>query len=114
MREARIAMRTIEAARRGQEVTSKDLNRTAGAAERVVRNSEKRKNDQATALAWLKARGENEIGVDRALAKLLHTDAGNLAKLLNGKRTVTPNVQSKIDLHPQTVIPNSQARVHGV
>jgi hypothetical protein len=70
MREARIAMRTIDAAWTGAEIADDDLKRMAEAAARIVSRVRKRKDEQAVAVAWLKAKRE-EIGLT-ALAK----DAG--------------------------------------
>jgi hypothetical protein len=59
MREARIAMRTIDAARVGQDVAADDLKRMADAAERIASRRRKRNDEQAAAVAWLKAKRED-------------------------------------------------------
>ena len=84
MREARIAMRKIDAVWDGTEVADGDLKRMAGAAERIVDLKEKRKNERAAAVAWLKAK-RNEIGL-AALASMLEVDAANLGKIIEGRR----------------------------
>src|SRR6202035_2143241 len=54
MREAGIAMRTIDAVWGGAEVADDDLKRMADAAERIARRRRKRQDEQGAAVAWLK------------------------------------------------------------
>jgi hypothetical protein len=76
MREARIAMRTIDAAHEGQNVADDDLKRMANAAERVTSCKQKREKEQAAAEEWLTTK-RYETGL-AALANLLGVDAANL------------------------------------
>ena len=68
MREARIAMRTIDAVPAGQEVADDDLKRMADAAERIAKRRKARDEDVAAAVAWLKAeaRGDWVGGIGEA------------------------------------------------
>jgi hypothetical protein len=84
MREARIAMRTIDAVWDDDEIVDEDLKRMADAAHRIAGRLEKRNHEHAAAVAWLKAK-RDEIGLV-ALAKLLGVDAANLGKAIGGKR----------------------------
>jgi hypothetical protein len=84
MREARIAMRTVDAVWVGEHVADQDLKRMADAAERIAKQQKARDEDVAAAVVWLKAKRE-EMGLV-ALAKLLEEDAANLAKVIGGKR----------------------------
>ena len=84
VREARIAMRTIDAAWSGGAVADEDLKRMADAAERIASRLGKNQDDQAAAVAWLKAK-RDEIGLT-ALAKMLGVDAANLGKVIVGRR----------------------------
>ena len=64
MREARIAMRTIDAAWAEQDVADEDLKRMADAAVRTASQKEKLEKEQAAAVAWLKEkRGDGVDGV---------------------------------------------------
>jgi hypothetical protein len=83
-REARIAMRTISAVWKGQEVREEDLKRMADAAERVTSRRRKREDEQAAAVEWLSAK-RDEMGLT-ALAKMLGVDGANLGKVVEGKR----------------------------
>jgi hypothetical protein len=84
MKEARIAMRTIDAVWGGEEVADENLKRMADAAERIKSHREKREDERKAAVAWLKAKRE-ELGLT-ALAKMLGLDAANLGKVIEGKR----------------------------
>jgi hypothetical protein len=84
MREAGIAMRTIDAAWVGGDVADEDLKRMAEAAERIVSRKQKREYEQTAAVGWLKAKRE-EMGLT-ALAKQIGVDAANLGKMIEGKR----------------------------
>jgi hypothetical protein len=95
IREARIAMRTIDAVRRGEEVADEDLKRMADAAERIADRRRKREDEQTAAVAWLKAK-RDEVGLT-ALAKLLGVDAANLGKVIDGKRALPMAVLIKIE-----------------
>jgi hypothetical protein len=57
MREARIAMRTIDAAWTGAEIANDDLKRMAEAAERIGNRSRQRQAERVAAVAWLEAKG---------------------------------------------------------
>ena len=94
MREAGIAMRTIDAVRDGQDVADEDLKRMAAAAERIENRKKKREEQQAGAVAWLKAKRE-EIGLT-ALATMLGVDAANLGKVIEGKRNPSRMLLSNI------------------
>ena len=83
-REARIAMRTIDAAREDREVSDEDLKRMADAAERIESRSQKRQDEHVRAFAWLTAK-RDEIGLT-TLAHMLEVDAANLGKIIKGER----------------------------
>jgi putative sterol carrier protein len=93
-REARIAMRTINAVWKGQEVREEHLKRMADAAERITSRRRKRDDEQAVAVEWLKVK-RDEIGLSR-LTKMLGTDAANLSKVIEGKRKPSNAVLTKI------------------
>ena len=84
MREARIAMRTIDAAHKGEDVADEDVKRMVDAAERLTDKLQTLQGETATAIGWLKAK-RDEIGL-ADLAKLLGTDAANLGKMIDGRR----------------------------
>jgi hypothetical protein len=94
LRKARIAMRTIDAARAGQDVADEDLKRMADAAERIGERRKARDDSVAEAVSWLKAQRE-EIGLAE-LAKLLEVDVANLAKVIEGKRKPSRALLAKI------------------
>jgi hypothetical protein len=93
-REARIAMRTINAVWKGQEVREEHLKRMADAVERITSRRGKRDDEQAAAVEWLKVK-RDEIGL-APLAKMLGTDAANLGKVIEGKRKPSNAVLTKI------------------
>ena len=76
MREAGIAMRTIDAVWGGAEVADDDLKRMADAAERIARRRRKRQDEQGAAVAWLKEK-RDEMGLT-ALAKMLGPVAASI------------------------------------
>ena len=85
MREARIAMRTIDAIYDGGEcVSDAQLKRMANAAERIERRRREHHKKAAATITWLKSQSE-EIGLV-ALASSLRVDAANLAKVIAEKR----------------------------
>ena len=84
MCEARIAMRTIDAAWVGEEVADQDLKRMADAAKRIVSRKKRREEEEKQAVVWLRAMRE-EMGLT-ALASRLGMDAANLGKVIEGKR----------------------------
>ena len=84
MREAQIAMRTIDAVWDGQDVADDDLKRMADASERIEDRRLKSQDEQVAAVAWLTVK-RDEIGLV-ALAKFLETDVANLAKVVAGLR----------------------------
>jgi hypothetical protein len=92
--EARIAMRTIDAVWAGGDVTDETLKRMADAAERIVSRKRKREDEQAMAVAWLKAK-RDEIGLT-ALATTLGVDAANLVKVIEGRRRTSPSIVGKV------------------
>jgi hypothetical protein len=94
MREARIAMRTIDAVWVDQNVTDEYLKRMAGAAERIASQKQKSEYEQAVAVAWLKAKRE-EIDL-LALAQILGIDAANLTKVILRKRKSPTAIFAKI------------------
>jgi hypothetical protein len=94
MREARIAMRTIDAARGGHDVADEDLKRMAEAAERMETQRKARDGEVAAAVVWLRAK-RDKIGLT-ALAKLLEIDAANLAKVIEGRRKPSRALLTKI------------------
>ena len=94
MREARIAMRTIDAVWDGEEVADEDPKRMAAAAERIVELKKKREDEQAAAIVWLKAKRAG-IGLS-ALAKMLGVDAVNLGKVLDRVRRPSRDLLMKI------------------
>jgi hypothetical protein len=93
-REARIAMRTINAVWKGREVREEHLKRMVDAAERITSRRRKRDDEQAAAVEWLKVK-RDEIGL-APLAKMLGTDAANLGKVIEGKRKPSNAVLTKI------------------
>jgi hypothetical protein len=95
MREAGIAMRTIDAVLKGEEVADEDLRRMADAADRIEGRRRKREEEQATAVEWLKTK-RDEIGL-AALAKMLGADAANLGKVMSHTRHLSHQMLNKID-----------------
>jgi hypothetical protein len=93
MREAGIAMRTVDAACEGREVNDEDLKRMAEAAKRIGSRTRKNEDEQAAVVAWLKAKRE-EIGLT-ALATTLGMDAANLGKVIEGRRKVSQALLTK-------------------
>ena len=93
-REAHIAMRTVDAVWESQKVADNDLKRMADAAHRIVSRKQKREDEQAGAVAWLKTKHE-EIGLT-ALVKMLGVDAANLGKVIEGKRKPSNALLKKI------------------
>ena len=97
MQEARIAMRTIDAAWAGEEVTDEDLKRIADAAERIAireKNAGRGSDVWKATIAWLMVK-RDEIGLT-ALAKMLGVDAANLGKVIEGKRKPSRALTAKI------------------
>jgi hypothetical protein len=94
MREARIAMRSINAVRAGDDLADDELKRMANAAARIVSRRGRRDDEQTQAVAWLTAQREH-IGLT-LLAKLVHADSANLTKLLAGKRKPSMALLAKI------------------
>jgi hypothetical protein len=84
MREASIAMRTIDAVWEGKGIADADLKRMAVAAERIARRRKERLDEERAVVAWLKVK-RDEIGLT-ALANMLEVDAANLTKVIEGKR----------------------------
>lgn len=84
-REARIAMRTIDAVRdRRTTVSETDLRRMADAAQRIRDRTEKLEADAQEVLKWLR-RQHAEIGLV-SLAQRLSEDQSNLSKMVLGRR----------------------------
>ena len=94
MREARIAMRTIDALWVGDKIGDEDLKRMADAAERLAIKRRKNDNEQKQAVASLSAMCK-DMGL-KALAMLLGVDAANLAKVIGGKRPASRFLTIKI------------------
>jgi hypothetical protein len=94
MREARIAMRTIDAVYAVENVADDDLKRMADAAERILSFRRKREDERGEAIAWRKLK-RDEIGLT-VLAKMLDTDAANLTKVIEGKRKPSRALLAKI------------------
>ena len=94
MREARIAMRTIDALWVGDKIGDEDLKRMADAAERLAIKRRKNDNEQKQAVALLSAMCK-DMGL-KALAMLLGVDAANLAKVIGGKRPASRFLTIKI------------------
>ncbi len=94
MREAGIAMRTIDAAWAGDEVADEDLKRMADAAERIVGRRKRAEAEAVGAVAWLRTK-RNEIGLT-ALADMLGVDPANLGKVVEGKRNLPRDILLKI------------------
>jgi hypothetical protein len=84
MREARTAMRSIDAVHEGQNIADRDLKRIAAAVERIELRMRKLQNEHVATVAWLKAE-RDKIGLT-ALAKLVGIDAANLSRVIDGKR----------------------------
>jgi hypothetical protein len=94
MREARIAMRTIDAVWACGDLAHDDLKRMADAVERIASRRQKREGQEKEALAWLKAK-KDEIG-PTVLAKMLEVDAANLGKVIEGRRGPSKPLLTKI------------------
>jgi hypothetical protein len=94
MREARIAMRTSDAVCAGGDLADENLKQMADAAERITSQWQKREDEQAVAVAWLKAK-RDEMGLT-ALAKLVEVDAANLAKVISDERNPSRSLLAKI------------------
>jgi hypothetical protein len=94
MREARIAMRTIDAAWAAGDVGDEDLKRMADAAERIDKRRKARAAEVVAAIVWLKAKRE-DIGLV-ALAKMLDVDVANLGKVVEGSRKPSKALLTKI------------------
>jgi hypothetical protein len=94
MREARIAMRTIDAGRDSAAVADVDLKRMADAAERIVSRMKKRDKDEKEVVAWLRAK-RDVLGLV-PLAKLLGLDAANLGKVIECRRAPSKALMEKI------------------
>jgi hypothetical protein len=94
MREARIAMRTIDAAGKGQEVRDDELKRMADAAERIVGRQRKREDELPIVVDWLKVK-RKELGLT-VLASLIGVDPANLAKMIGNTRRMSAATASRI------------------
>jgi hypothetical protein len=94
MREARIAMRTIDAAWEGRPVDDRDLKLMSDAAGSIQSQHDKRQKELRSAIEWLTAK-RNWMGL-AMLAKMLGVDAANLGKVIEGKRKPSNAVLSKI------------------
>jgi hypothetical protein len=92
--EARIAMRTIDAAWDGEEVADDDLKRMVEAAERLAIKRRKNDDERKQVVAWLSSRYK-DMGLT-ALAKLYGVDAANLGKVIAGKRPASRFLTIKI------------------
>ena len=77
-------MRTINAARAGDELADDELKRMADAAARIVSLRGRRDDEHTQAVAWLTAKREH-IGLT-VLARLVDADSANLTKLIARKR----------------------------
>jgi hypothetical protein len=94
MREARIAMRTINAGRSGANIANEDLNRMADAAARIM--NRQRAGEAAMTIAISRLYAErDEIGLAE-LAKILSVDRANLEKIIKGKRTPSKALLKRI------------------
>jgi hypothetical protein len=93
-REARIAMRTVDAVWAGVDLADADLKRVADAAERIEKGRKAYNDEVATAVAWLKAK-RDEMGLT-ALAQMLGLDAANLGKVIEGRRRPSKVLLAKI------------------
>ena len=93
MREARIAMRTVDTVHAGEDIADDDLKRMADAAERIVSRKQKREDERAVAVVWLKMK-RDDTGLT-ALAKMLGVDAANLGKVIEGGRKPSKALLSK-------------------
>jgi hypothetical protein len=94
MREARIAMRTVDAVRKNEDVSDEGLKRMAAAVERIESRSRSREVKHVEAIAWLKAKRE-EMGLT-GLAKLTGLDAANLGKVIDGRRKAPASIIGKL------------------
>jgi hypothetical protein len=83
-RDARIAMRAINAVWAGDAVADEDLKPMVDTAERIVNRQRVRQDDRVAAVEWLKAK-RDAIGLT-ALARMLNADAANLGKVIEGGR----------------------------
>jgi hypothetical protein len=93
-REARIAMRTIDAAGKGQEIRDDELKRMADAAERIVGRQRKREDELPIVVDWLKVK-RKELGLT-VLASLIGVDPANLAKMIGNTRRMSAATASRI------------------
>jgi len=95
MREARIAMRTINAVWiNDAEIADDDLKRMADAAGRIVKLEEKHEDESTVAVAWL-TKKRDEVGLI-TLAHMLGVDAGNLGKVIDGRRRPSRSLLTEI------------------
>jgi hypothetical protein len=94
MREARIAMRTIDAVRAGKHIDDQHLKRMAEAAERLRARADKATRDVIQVRAWL-VQQQREQGL-KSLAKSLSVDAANLGKVIFEKRNPSTALLTKI------------------
>jgi hypothetical protein len=94
MREAGIAMRTIDAARAGEEVADEDLRRMMDAAGRIISVNKSRDVEQVTTVERLTAK-RDKIGLV-ALAKILNVDTSNLRKVIERKRKPSAALEAKV------------------
>jgi len=94
MREAGIAMRTIDEVWDGVEVAQDNLKRMADGAARIAGRRLKSEKERAAAIAWLKAK-RDEIGL-AALGKELGVDAGNLRKVIFDARGPSKTLLRKL------------------
>ena len=86
-------MRTIDAVWAGGDLADDDLKRMADAAERIASRKEKLDEEQAAAVAWLRAK-RDEIGLTK-LVKMLGVDVANLGKVIEGKRRLSKALLEK-------------------
>jgi hypothetical protein len=94
MRQARIAMRAIDAVHAEADIADDHLKRMADAAERIVSLQQKGEDERRTVVGWLEAR-RDEIGLT-ALAKILDSNASNLRKMIEGSRKPSKAILARI------------------
>jgi hypothetical protein len=93
-REARIAVRTIDAVHRGDAVSNAELKRMAGAARRIATQLERASVEQSAVMDWL--RKEHAARGLAQLAAHLGVDKANLLKVIKGERKVTKALVGKV------------------
>ena|ERR1700733_14305867 len=94
MREAGIAMRTIDAVWVCGDLADEDLKRMADAAARIAGRNAKLRAAELDSLKWL-SKQRSEVGL-ACLATELGEDRSNLLKVISGSRRLSSTLTAKI------------------